>query len=143
MQKVIHIGANCLKASCLLLATHLLAAQAFAQSAPTAQPQAPQPNATQQQAAKPLAYEVVSIKPSNPDADGSGMRTVPEGFAWLNTPLYSLLKSAYGVSMDNQFSGVPNWVKTEKYDIEAKVDADTTERWKTLHAEVARKRSTL
>jgi uncharacterized protein (TIGR03435 family) len=136
MQKVIHIGANCLNASCLLLATHLLAAQAFAQSS-AAQPQSPQPQDTQpaatlQQPAKSLTYEVVSIKPSNPDADGSRMRTLPEGFAWINTPFFSLLKSAYGVYMDNQFSGVPNWVRDERYDVEAKVDADTAERWKTL-----------
>lgn len=60
------------------------------------------------------------------------MRPLPEGFVWTNTPFFSLLKSAYGVYMDNQFSGVPNWVKDERYDIEARADADTAERWKTL-----------
>ena len=118
MQKLILFSASCL----------LLTANASPQSTPAP---AAQPAATQQQAAKPLAYEVVSIKPSN-QAARSGMRNLPEGFAWTGTPLLSLLQGAYGVYMDNQFSGLPNWVKDERYDIEAKADADTAERWKTL-----------
>jgi uncharacterized protein (TIGR03435 family) len=113
MQKLILLSVCCL----------IFTAHASAQSTAAA--------ATQQQATKPLAYEVVSIKPSNPEAH-SGMRNLPEGFAWTNTPLFSLLKSAYGVYMDNQFSGLPNWVKDERYDIEAKADAGTAERWKSL-----------
>jgi uncharacterized protein (TIGR03435 family) len=111
-----------LSVCCLIVTVH-----AFAQSTAAAA----QPAATQQRPNKPLAYEVVSIKPSNPEAH-SGMRNLPEGFAWTHTPLFSLLQGAYGVYMDNQFSGLPNWVKDERYDIEAKADAATAERWKSL-----------
>jgi uncharacterized protein (TIGR03435 family) len=102
----------------------LLAAHAFAQSTP-----AP---ATQQQATKPFAYEVVSIKPSNPNSNGNGMRTTPGSFAWTNTPLDSLIKDAYGLIIDSQLVGLPNWAKEDGYDIAAKADQDTAERLNSL-----------
>ena len=45
----------------------------------------------------------------------------PDGFNATNVPLQLLLREAYGVE-DDQISTAPNWVKTEKFDIEAKVD---------------------
>ena len=120
MQKLTLLAACCF----------ILTLPSFAQTAPPAD--ATLPKATQDPPAKPLAYEVVSIKPSNPDARGGGMRNLPDGFTWTNASIFSLLQGAYGVYMDNQFSGVPNWVKDEKYDIEAKAEPGTAERWKTL-----------
>jgi uncharacterized protein (TIGR03435 family) len=34
--------------------------------------------------------------------------------------------------MDSQVSGLPGWANQERYDIVAKADADTANRWKTL-----------
>ena len=45
----------------------------------------------------------------------------PDGFSATNVPLQFFLREAYGVE-DDQISGAPNWVRSDGYDIEAKVD---------------------
>lgn len=69
------------------------------------------------------AYDVISLKPSTP---GSGMVRLgffftPQGISATGVTLQSLIQEAYGVG-DQQISGAPDWVKSERYDIEAKVD---------------------
>jgi uncharacterized protein (TIGR03435 family) len=125
MQKLILFSASCL----------LLAAHAFAQSTPAAA----QPKDTQQQANKVYAYEVVSIKPSNPNSNGSGMRTTTGSFAWTNTQLDTLIKYAYDLIIDSQLVGLPNWAKEDGYDIAAKADQDTAERLNNLPPKERRK----
>ena len=65
-------------------------------------------------------YEVTSIKPTK--SDGKVMRLKlmfsPDGFKAEGVTLQTLIREAYGVQ-DNQISGAPNWVNSEKYDIEA------------------------
>jgi bla regulator protein BlaR1 len=68
-------------------------------------------------------YEVTSLKPSRPR---NGMVEVgffftPEGISATGVTLQSLIQEAYGVG-DQQISGAPDWIKSEHYDIEAKVD---------------------
>ena len=57
---------------------------------------------------------------------------MPDGYSWSNVSLAILVKGAYGIRMDNQVIGMPNWANDEYYDISAKTDAETAERWKTL-----------
>jgi len=122
-------------AFCLLLAAH-----AFAQStAPAAQPQNSQPAATQQEANKVYAYEVVSIKPSNPETHGGGTQSRPGSFALTNMPLALLIKDAYELIIDSQLVGLPNWAKEDGYDIVAKADQDTAERLNNLPRKERRK----
>lgn len=121
-------------ASCLLLAAH-----AFAQSTAPAQPQNSQPAATQQQANNHYAYEVVSIKPSNPEAHGSGTQSRPGSFALTNMPLALLIKDAYDLIIDSQLVALPNWAKDDGYDIVAKADQDTAERLNNLPRKERRK----
>lgn len=78
------------------------------------------------------SYEVVSIKPHKSGEVGSGMRTLPDGMEWWNISLYSLVQAAYDIEMEDQISGLPRWAKSETYDIVAKADAQTVERWKHL-----------
>jgi bla regulator protein BlaR1 len=73
-------------------------------------------------------YEVTSLKPSR---GGSGM--VRLGFSSTSArvsatgvTLQSLIQEAYGVG-DQQISGAPDWVKSERYDMEAKVDNSTAD----------------
>jgi uncharacterized protein (TIGR03435 family) len=47
----------------------------------------------------------------------------PDGFT-ANTTLQALIRLAYGVE-DNQISGAPKWVNSDKYDVEAKMDGAT------------------
>lgn len=83
------------------------------------------------QATGPPVYDAVSIKPASPGSRGSAMRPLPNGFVWTNMPLSLLVSSSYDL-MEARISGLPEWAKSEHYDIEAKVDADTAEAWKQL-----------
>jgi uncharacterized protein (TIGR03435 family) len=72
------------------------------------------------------AYDVASIKPGK-SGNGSTLLYRLDGFTAAGLPLKFLIKEAYGIEED-QISGAPNWINSEAYDIEAKVDgADAAE----------------
>jgi uncharacterized protein (TIGR03435 family) len=70
-------------------------------------------------------YDVVSIKPYKPGSSegnyAGGYDTLPNGFSARNLFLRSLILTAYGVSSD-QLLGVPDWLRTEGYDVEVRMD---------------------
>jgi len=73
--------------------------------------------------AKPT-FEVATIKPSQPDAQGRSILVGRGGtnlFTTTNTPLSDLINFAYGVHA-RQVVGAPSWVESERYDISAKPD---------------------
>ena len=77
-----------------------------------------------------FSYEVASIKP-----DKSGSMNVrawkhPNGLT-ANGTLQWLIRVAYGVE-DNQIFGAPGWVKSEGYNVEAKMDQATADKMKNL-----------
>lgn len=81
---------------------------------------------------KVLGYEVVSIKPDKSGNRNGMWRNLPDGFVYTNMPLLNLVYSAYGVITDSQVTGLPDWVRSDPYDIQAKMDAETAEAWKKL-----------
>jgi uncharacterized protein (TIGR03435 family) len=95
----------------------------LSQTDPTSQPAA---------TAKAPSYEIVSIKPSNPKSGTIALLYLPEGLDSINLPLQPLVKDAYDVDLDSQISGLPGWASSERYDVQARVDADTAEAWKKL-----------
>src|ERR1700730_8157754 len=103
MRKVILIG------GCWLL----LAMAAIAQGTPADA----QPKGTQGAREKVHSYEIVSIKQNKTVDDSSGMRGLPDGFEWTNIPLESLVRASYGIIMDSQVSGLPDWARRENYGI--------------------------
>ena len=64
-------------------------------------------------------FEVVSIKPNKSDKNTVTLLFRPDGFSATGITLQTLIREAYGVQ-DNQISGAPDWVNTQRYDIEAK-----------------------
>ena len=70
--------------------------------------------------AKP-AFEVATIKPSNPEAKGKMFRMQASGFSTLNTTLNEMISFAYDVQ-SRQIVGGPEWMDTEKFDLSAKPD---------------------
>lgn len=50
----------------------------------------------------------------------------------IDTTLDILIKGAYGIYNEGQVVGMPSWAKSDRYDIEARVDAVTADEWKTL-----------
>lgn len=110
-------------ATILTLVTSLALAQ---NAAPTASATTP---------AKPLAFDVVSIRPSRPD--GLMMTGfTPTGYIANGFPLSSTIMAAYyPLGMRywfDQLRGSPPWVGADKYDIEAKLDEATIQQWKDL-----------
>jgi uncharacterized protein (TIGR03435 family) len=82
------------------------------------------PAAPSQEANAP-AFEVATIKPSNPEARKSGFFISDDSFESSNIPLTLWIQFAYDLSpgsMD-QIIGAPQWVGTTKFDINAKEDA--------------------
>src|ERR1017187_9001499 len=73
------------------------------------------------------AYDVATIKLSDPGAMGSSAGTRPNGgFYSTNQPLKYAICNAYDV-MPLQCLGGPGWLGSDQYDIEAKPDSATTE----------------
>src|SRR5579863_4103600 len=97
----------------------------------------------QTQTAVPATYqfEVASIRPSNPDAPGGYMTILGSGsdrFSARSLELMLLIRAAYGIPMgagDNRIAGGPNWLRSEKYDVDATIDAKVVDELKTLSRE--------
>jgi uncharacterized protein (TIGR03435 family) len=81
---------------------------------PLAAPQA------EDQAAKPLEFDVVSIRQNKTASNTMWDKTPPDGFAYEHMPLKYVISDAYGVRQD-LISGEPSWVETDFYDIVAKI----------------------
>jgi uncharacterized protein (TIGR03435 family) len=67
------------------------------------------------------AFEVATIKPSKPDAQGHAITWDGTRFITKNTSLSALISFAYGVH-PKQILGQPAWFDSEKFDISAKPD---------------------
>ena len=72
------------------------------------------------------AFEVATIKPNKSGSRGVMISPRPGGrFVARNSSFESLIAFAYKI--DNfQFSGAPDWLDSERYDIEAKASEDLT-----------------
>src|SRR5271155_4461306 len=86
---------------------------------------------TQNTAATSLLYEVASIKPNKSGDNRIRLMYSPDGLSATNCTLQMLIKAAYGVE-NNQISGAPNWLNSDKYDVEAKMDGSATEEMRKL-----------
>ena len=84
----------------------------------------PQLNAQSEQPAPALTYEVVSIKPVKTSRQQGGMRSTPDGLMLMSVALSTVIAGAYGVRMD-RISGVPAWLRSDPYDLQAKMDDAT------------------
>lgn len=67
------------------------------------------------------SFEVATIKPSQPDRPGKMFGVRGSHFNTINTTLLDLITFAYGVQQ-KQVVGAPDWVGSEKWDIEAQPD---------------------
>lgn len=84
----------------------------------------PAVNAHAQQAtAKPPNFEVVSIKPSDPNSRRSFSDQSPGEARWSGFTVQLLIRQAYG-KFEFQVLGGPAWIKSDRYDILAKPPAD-------------------
>jgi bla regulator protein blaR1 len=76
-------------------------------------------------------YEVASIKPNKSGNNMVRFMTKPDGFSATGATLHMLIENAYDVRYF-QITGAPSWFKSEKYDIEAKMDGSVAEEVRKL-----------
>jgi uncharacterized protein (TIGR03435 family) len=85
-----------------------------------------------------MEYEVATIKtyrPGGPESEGMarvGISNTDDGFSAAGFTVKMLVQFAYGVPQDYQISGGPDWVKSDKFEIDAKMDTSVAEELKKL-----------
>jgi uncharacterized protein (TIGR03435 family) len=82
-------------------------------------------------AAQLPAWDVSTIKPSDPNARESRFMFTPDGISVTHIPLFFIVREAFGLEDDRIFGG-PAWEKTSFFDIEAKVAPEDAAKLKSL-----------
>lgn len=74
--------------------------------------------------AKLPEFVVASIRPNNSGTAAFRLAFTADGVRIENASMLMIIRAAYGMfnSLDDKFYGVPGWAKTQRFDIEAKVD---------------------
>jgi len=86
-------------------------------------------------AAAQFKYEIVSVKPSNPENSGkpgTGTLNAPDGYVAKNTPLFILIDYAFGILNDEQLVGVTDKIFREEFDVDAKMDSSVADAFQKL-----------
>ena len=68
------------------------------------------------------SFEVASIRPSRSDGGFVNYQISNARFHVENAPVAELIKFAYDIKTDDQLPKDPGWIRTEKFDVDAKVD---------------------
>jgi uncharacterized protein (TIGR03435 family) len=86
---------------------------------------------------EPLTFDVASVKPTPADERRGIVHQPPGGQSYeaIGAPLRGIITIAYSVT-DRQISGGPEWINSERWNIEAKADRRGTS--DELHAALAR-----
>lgn len=81
----------------------------------------------------PMTFDVVSIRPSNPDAPGKLFTVKGRQVLTLNTTLADLITMAYNIHT-RQISGGPAWMESDKFDVTGQPQAEGTPSTEQLRA---------
>lgn len=92
---------------------------------------------SQNAATTSAAYDVASIKPNKSGTNTVRLMFTPDGLSATNGTAQMLVDVAYGVE-NNQISGAPSWLNSERCDIEAKMDRSTADELRKLDEEQRR-----
>ncbi len=70
-----------------------------------------------------LTFDVASIRPSQPDQDGGGIKPLPNGTGYIaqNMSVKAMISIVYRIPM-RQVTGGPDWTLSDPYDVEAKTE---------------------
>ncbi|HEY1984796.1 MAG TPA: TIGR03435 family protein [Terracidiphilus sp.] len=101
--------------------------------------QSPAENARTPEPHRPGApqFDVVSIKPSAPNQDGTLFQYFPDRTSFRGAAVRMVLQTVFGVD-DDHIIGAPSWVNTNRYDIEAKVSPEDAPRLDKLNGDERR-----
>jgi uncharacterized protein (TIGR03435 family) len=95
---------------------------------------------------KPLAFAVASVRRNvsgTGTCDPEHFHVTEDGFRMTNCPLIAALfmayvpadDSAFGFSTDGRVLGAPGWMRTDKYDIDARIDEADMAAWQNPAAQ--------
>ena len=79
-------------------------------------------------------FEVATIKATKPGSGPGGYSFPSGGFKATNVSLQTLVEAAYHIG-DDQISGAPKWLNSDRYDVEAKMDASAAADLQKLNRE--------
>ena len=129
------VGRKCIlwAAALLILATPVCFGVLRGQSAPPASPS----GQTAIWTPDLPKYEVASIKPSSEEDGRIRMMMTPDGISLNGAQVQMLLQQAFGVERD-RIVGAPDWVRSKRYDIEAKVTPEEAPKLEKLKMEQRR-----
>jgi uncharacterized protein (TIGR03435 family) len=88
-------------------------------------------------AGKALTWDVISVKPNHSLDSSSFMRWNADGIEFRNMTLDGVLMNGFEVRSESQIIGYPSWVNSERFDIQAKMDAATTTAYRALKGETS------
>jgi uncharacterized protein (TIGR03435 family) len=77
------------------------------------------------------AFEVSTVRLSGSEQENSTMMFTRDGISIHNIPLQMILREAFATE-DDRITGEVGWVKSQKFDIEAKVPADDVAQLKAI-----------
>jgi uncharacterized protein (TIGR03435 family) len=78
-------------------------------------------------------FDVASIKPNKSGGERIAMNYTPDGFTAVNVTVRLLIRFAYGPIDDNRIVGGEDWLSSERFDIEAKVDSSEADELQKLN----------
>jgi uncharacterized protein (TIGR03435 family) len=78
------------------------------------------------------AYDAVSVKANKSGNGGTSVDIDNDSYAARNVSLENLIAYAYDLQSTDLISGLPGWAKSARFDIEAKMDADTVAELKKM-----------
>ena len=88
-------------------------------------------------------FEVATIKPAAPGDHSMMVQWMPDGYRIENISLGEIIRNAYNAHSDGQLSGGPQSLLDQRFDIQAKMDADDAARFKALSRDDQQRESSL
>jgi len=84
----------------------------------------PRSDATRATAVTPevTSFAVATVKPTDPKDRRWRLGFTVEGYSAENVALLKIIQDAYGIYEDDRIDGGPEWMKTQRFSLEAKVD---------------------
>ncbi len=84
------------------------------------------------QQSQSYSYEVSTVRPNHSASGNTSVSTNNDSYVSENERLLNMLLDTFGLQIEDQVIGLPAWATAARYDVKAKLDADTFTRLKAL-----------
>jgi uncharacterized protein (TIGR03435 family) len=86
-------------------------------------------------APEPLTWDVISVKPNHSLNPSGSIGSSMDSLRIQNMTLISVFLTAFGLKSEDQIVGLPGWVNSDNFDIQAKMDVETASAFKQMRPE--------